>query len=930
MVSRVFRYLITGIFLLVPVLSSGQSSSIRGNVTDQEGNPVDFATVVIQPSGQYAVTDAQGNFSIVKVPAGKTRIQISFYGMETIDTTVVMSALKSAEFFFRMTETSFSLENVTVVAKRNESGHSTASEISRQAMDHMQTSSLGDIMALLPGVQISNPSLDEAQSISVRNKAGTNMASLGTAVLVDGAPVSNNANMQFLSTAISGNSKNEATSGYASTGIDVRGLSTDNIESVEIIRGIPSVEYGDMTSGAVLVKSKAGRSPLTLRFKTNPNIYQASAAKGFKLSGKGGDLNVSGDYAYNRKDLIRDFDSYRRANAKFLWSVMLDGSGRSTANTSITLTYARDRAKLNPDAFGRDQSWGNTYGVTFNHNGHAFVNKGLLKNVNWLISGSYNDKVSHIESTATNALNLYSTAMEDGVIYTNTPGQRVYDADVNEITNASDRMLKGVVLPYNYFYTYSIYGKEVGVFAKLNADFSRTWGDVTDKLLVGTDFKTDGNLGKGAVYDDDFPPYRNIDNASSGYRKRPFYDIPFINQLGFYAEDNLLWRIGERELNVTAGVRYDLVNSLTSLAPRINASFDIFPWMTVRGGWGIASKAPTSMYLYPNYAYLDNILYNGMSETLPAEERLLVAKTSVFSSENPDLQIARNRKAEIGLDFTIAKRINVSVTAFDELMKNGYRLGLDIPSFIWYRLAPYVVASENPGSQPTLKQGTEYGLFFNIYKPYNNVKASNRGVEYEIDFGRFDAIRTSFYLNGAWSYSTNTNASYSFQTRTNGSNPEHHIGIYNPERQLSHDEDLVSTLRITHNIPRIGFVVTLTAQADWYCREWDTFNNPDMFVKYISYKDGQLYDFDPALKNDPEFGYLFVTPDPTREVVENTSSYFLFNLNLTKEIGDAMTASFYVNNIFNFRPSDRYETSGAFRELGIPMFFGFELKVNIK
>ena len=84
------------------------------------------------------------------------------------------------------------------------------------------------------------------------------------------------------------------------------------------------------------------------------------------------------------------------------------------------------------------------------------------------------------------------------------------------------------------------------------------------------------------------------------------------------------------------------------------------------------------------------------------------------------------------------------------------------------------------------------------------------------------------------------------------------------------------------------------------------------------------------MKNDPEFGYLFVTPDPTRDVVEKTTSYFLFNLNLTKEIGDTMTASFYVNNIFNFRPSDRYETSGAFRELGIPMFFGFELKVNIK
>ncbi len=139
-----------------------------------------------------------------------------------------------------------------------------------------------------------------------------------------------------------------------------------------------------------------------------------------------------------------------------------------------------------------------------------------------------------------------------------------------------------------------------------------------------------------------------------------------------------------------------------------------------------------------------------------------------------------------------------------------------------------------------------------------------------------------------------------------------------------------TTLRISHNIPRIGFVITLTAQADWFSREWDSFNNPDMFVKYISYKDGKVHDFDPALRTDPEFSYLFETPDPTREMVEKTSAYFLFNLNLSKEISDVMTASFYVNNLLNSRPSDRYEKSGAFHELGIPMFFGFELKINIK
>ena len=907
-----------------------QTSVLKGKVTDNQGKPIDFATVVLQPSGLYTMTDAEGNFRIDRAPAGDSRLQISFYGMEPIDTTLNLSAGKTASLQFRMVETTFSLEHVTVVAKRNESGRSTSSEISRQAMDHLQTGSLGDIMALLPGVQISNPSLDKAQAISVRNRAGTNMSSLGTAVLVDGAPISNNANMQFLSTAMSGNSDNEASKGSAATGIDVRGLSTDNVESVEVIRGIPSVEYGDLTSGAVLVKSKAGRSPLTLRLKTNPNIYQASAVKGLKLPGKAGDLNVSGDYAFNRKDLVRNFDTYQRANAKFLWSVMPGGNGRSSLNTSVTLTYARDRAKLNPDASGRDQRWGNTYGVAFNHNGHAFVNRGWLKNVNWLFSGSYNDKVSHIESSASNALNLYSTAMTDGVVYTNTPGQRVYDSDGKEITNASDMGLKGVILPYSYFYTYDIYGKELNFFAKVNADFSRTWGNVTDRLLVGTDFKTDGNLGKGAVYDDDYPPFRNIGNAASGYRRRPFYEIPFINQFGLYAEDSFTWKFGQRELNLVGGVRFDLVNGLSSLAPRFNGSFDIFPWMTVRGGWGITSKAPTSMYLYPNYAYLDNVLYNGMSEARPEAERLLVAKTRVFSSENPALKIARNRKAEIGLDFTIARRFSVSLTYFDELMKNGYTMGLDIPSFMWYRQAPYVVAQENPGAQPTLTKGTEYGLFFEVYKPYNNVWAANRGIEYEIDLGRFDAIRTSFYINGAWSRSSYTNASYSFQTRTNGNNPEHHIGIYNPRRSTSHDEDLITTLRVTHNIPRIGFVITLTAQADWYCHEWSTFNNPDMFVKYISYKDGQVHEFDPAMKSDPEFGYLFETPSPLREVVEKTSPYFLLNLNLTKEIGEILTASFYVNNLFNYRPADRYEGSGAFRELGIPIFFGFEMKVNIK
>lgn len=52
--------------------------------------------------------------------------------------------------------------------------------------------------------------------------------------------------------------------GFSSTafvGTDLRQISADDIESVEIIRGIPSAEYGDLTSGLVVVHSKSDKLP---------------------------------------------------------------------------------------------------------------------------------------------------------------------------------------------------------------------------------------------------------------------------------------------------------------------------------------------------------------------------------------------------------------------------------------------------------------------------------------------------------------------------------------------------------------------------------------------------------------------------------------------------------------------------------------------
>ncbi|MGV8139076.1 MAG: hypothetical protein AB2L20_28080 [Mangrovibacterium sp.] len=49
-------------------------------------------------------------------------------------------------------------------------------------------------------------------------------------------------------------------------GTDLRLFSAGSIGSVEVIRGIPSAQYGDPTSGAVILHSKAGLQPLQVLF----------------------------------------------------------------------------------------------------------------------------------------------------------------------------------------------------------------------------------------------------------------------------------------------------------------------------------------------------------------------------------------------------------------------------------------------------------------------------------------------------------------------------------------------------------------------------------------------------------------------------------------------------------------------------------------
>lgn len=931
--------------ILLPVAMSAQQKGSNGNYAKIEGvvfeasggeQPINFATVQLLPQGTYVSTDVNGKFSFAKVHPGKVQIKVQFVGMQDIDTTVNVVAAKDYYFEFRMKEANFRLEEIIVSAKRSQAGSSTASNINRQAMDHLQASTIKDVMQLLPGVSIENPSLSSANTVTIRSLSGGSMNSLGTAIIMDGSPLSNNANLQRLSSTASGATTDPSGVASINGGIDLRKVSLDNVESVEVIRGIPSAEYGDLTSGAVIINSKAGKEPLSVRFKTNPTTYEVSASKGFNVGKSGGVFHISGNYAYNNTYQTEAYLHYEKYSIKGMYS---HSFGRLSTNTSLDLQLGKDTRDRNPDdVSSRLASSSKDLGFRFNTNGTLNLdNAGWLKSIKYSAAVSYTDRKSWREELLGNAFAPYSTATVDGAVVSNTPGGKVYDVNGKEITNLAGTNSSdyATYLPYEYFSHYDIYGKEFNAFAKVNANFVKMWDSGNNRILAGADFKTDGNLGKGIVYDLETPPQRVSANGGPAWRPRAFKDVPFINQLGVYVEDHFTQKFGESEraLNITAGVRYDNVNGKDSFSPRVNASFELFPRvLTIRGGYGVASKAPTAMYLYPQQAYFDYINFNNLGdESVPASEQLLIGTTRVYDVKNKDLKVAKNYKAEVGIDINFTKKISLSLTGYSEKLRNGYGLGVDINDWKLIPYTTYKIAERVEGAAPKLEVDKQYNIFVSYYKPMNIALSDNKGLEYILDFGRVDAIRTSFNISGAWMRTENTTDNYTYSTNSNGNELERNIGVYEKKMKRYNYEVLNTTFRITHNIPQIGFVLTLTSQVTWLDKEWVKYGNDTMFEKYISRVDGKVYDFNPAMKDDPEFAYLFDTRLDSRFITESYTPRVIFNFQLSKEIGNLLTASFYVNNLFNNRPLyEKKQSPGSYKELGIPTFFGFDVKINIK
>ena len=194
-------FLSTVIFLIghMNLFAQSEKVNLSGTIQDaKSGETLPFVVVNIKDLNLWTTSDINGKFSFKDVKKGEYTLTASCLGYKDYEMKINLS--KNIEkYILKLEEQTLALKEVTVTATAGNKLNSSSS-IKKAALEHVQASSIVDVMQLLPGSLTVNPNLNDISKLTIRDVTGKDATNaFGTAVIVDGAPMSNDANMQTAS-----------------------------------------------------------------------------------------------------------------------------------------------------------------------------------------------------------------------------------------------------------------------------------------------------------------------------------------------------------------------------------------------------------------------------------------------------------------------------------------------------------------------------------------------------------------------------------------------------------------------------------------------------------------------------------------------------------------------------------------------------------
>lgn len=898
--------------------------SVEGVVLEAETQaPVIGAVVRIGSDYLWTITDIDGAFSFINVEKGSWTVEVSCLGYVSL--TAELKVTGDVEGLkYLLYENSLALDEVVVTAQKAKDGLGTSHNLGRDALNHLQLSNTTDIAALLPGGKTVNPDLTAENAFSLREGGSkTGNAAFGTAVEVDGVRLGNNASFGEMS------------------GTDTRSVAVENIESIEVITGVPSAEYGDLNSGMIKINTRKGRTPVNVTFSVNPRTYQASVSKGIDLQEDNGVLNLSAEWARAVKKLISPYQSYTRTGITLGYTNTFAKVLRLEAG--FTGNVGGMNTKDDPDAFTgefqkeRDNVFRGNTSLTW------MLNRSWVTNLKFDASVNYNDNLFRYHKYESYASNQPAVHAEQAGYF------------------LAER------LPLTYFSDQVTDSKELDFAASLKYNWHKRWDDVKSFLKAGVQWKANGNVGQGEYYE-------NPALAANGYRPRPYTDYPFMHNLSVYAEEHLTLPIARTKLEITAGLRMEnvfiknsLYNNKTTFSPRFNAKWQLTDALAIRGGWGITEKLPSYYILYPKQEYRDIQTFGFSHGSQTSYIYYTQPYTVVY---NPELRWQRNSNSELAIDAAFAGW-KISLVGFYNLTKGPYNFlnvyepySYDIlqkPAGFTMPSDPQIIVDEQTGMLYIRGAQEEYWTpmdvkvtdrtFAKSTKQNNGTDVTRAGAELVVEFPEIRPIRTTFRFDAAYTYTKYLNEQIAAYYQNGWSH------TYLPNRSYQYvglyanggSNNTVANGKVTHNldanltaithIPQARLIITCRLEMSLLRRSRNisqyqgadyayTVNESDnkatggniydgnsyTAIRPVSYMDldGNVHPFTDAEAADPAFANLILkSANAYTFARDGYGAYMSANLSITKEIGDHVSLSFFANNFTNSRPYVKSMATGV-------------------
>ncbi len=679
----------------------------------------------------------------------------------------------------------------------------------------------------------------------------------------------------------------------ANFGADLREISTENIEKIEIVQGVPSAKYGDLTSGLIKIEQKAGRSPYKLYTSLRDGATEYGFNKGFSLENKIGALNLSVNYLESNTSPRTSFTSYERITSNLMWSW---NNKNKTIRNSFSVNYGFNNDNVNYEAEDKDNkivknkkkdlSIANRFKWNFSEDS-------FLDNLEANFSFNYSDHFTFESKFVNIGGTIVGTSTEEGV----------YTGIYTPVSYTTVKAIEGIPLA-------SFFGTDVYKTVRL--------GNWTHATSAGVSFRMSDNKGRGRLGSPEtlVSAFTNTNgNGSQGFRPYNYGEnVRAEYQFSLYAEDNITRITDKNTFLLNVGLRYDYQYGFSNLAPRINSYFSQDKYK-IRAGFGLTSKAPSLNQIYTGPRYYDAVLGD---YRLPGFYNLGVVQTFIDYADNKNLEPSKSLRSEVGFDYKLPFG-EINITGFYNHLYNG----ITNQSLPTVRDIANLDVTFNGTNLPTYTVAGYNTYYFTQSSLVNKYLSTDKGIEFFMSLNKLPIRNVAIDFQGSYVETTNRNDVDSYY-RSNDVNKLEIFGVYKAYDEYYRQFQISSS--INYHLPKIGLVIAV--RSEHFLVDDNNYSNLNKPYAFLDANLNQVAIPEADQNNTALYGHIIKSPSTFDRSL--TKAYHNFHLRVSKDFLNGFRFSFYANNFLDLKTTNTELVNGSnitrINSKLVPLSFGTKIE----